>query len=52
MPTKRIFYMTIAVVTLAFPARQTVRQWCRKQIGTHPEGTVLNAIGEVGITIL
>lgn len=44
--------MTVAVVVLAFPARQTVRQWCRRQIAVHPEGGILNTVGEVGITIL
>jgi hypothetical protein len=52
MPTRRIFYMTVIVVVLALPARQTVRQWGRRQLAVNQEGTVMHGVGEVLVTIL
>lgn len=52
MPNRRTFYLIVMVTVLAFPARQTVRQWGRRQLAIHPEGTVMNGVGEVLVTIL
>jgi hypothetical protein len=52
MPTRRIFYMTVAVVVLAFPARATVRQWGRRQLAVNQEGSLMHGVGEVLVTIL
>jgi len=52
MPTRRIFLLTVVTVVLVFPARATVRQWGRKQISTHPEGSLMHNTGAVVVTVL
>lgn len=44
----------LAVVTgvLLFPARATVRQWGRKQLSIHPEGSFMYNTGAVVVTVL
>ena len=52
MPTRRIFELIIITGVLLFPARQTVRLWAKRQLGSQPEGTLLHGIGEVVVTVL
>jgi hypothetical protein len=52
MPNRRTFYLVTMMIVLALPARQTVRQWGRRQLAVHPEGTIMNGVGEVLVTIL
>jgi hypothetical protein len=44
----------LVVVTgvLLFPARATVRQWGRKQLATHPEGSFMHNTGAAVVTVL
>jgi hypothetical protein len=52
MPNRRGFLLTVMTVVLLLPARQTVRQWGRRQLGVNQEGTVMHGVGEVLVTVL
>jgi hypothetical protein len=52
MPNRRGYLLTVIVVTLMFPARQTVRGWGRRQLIARDPGTILHSAGEIVVTIL
>lgn len=52
MPTRRIFELVIITGVLLFPARQTVRLWAKRQLGSQPDDSLLHTIGEVVVTVL
>lgn len=52
MPTRRIFLLAVVTGVLLMPARATVRQWGRKQISTHPEGSIMYNTGAALVTVL
>lgn len=52
MPTRRIMELVIITTVLIFPARQTVRIWAKRQLGSQPEGSIMHGIGEVVVTVL
>jgi len=52
MPNRRTFYLVALMIVLSYPAEQTVRQWGRRQLAVHQEGTIMHGVGEVLVTIL
>lgn len=52
MPTRRTFELIVIVGVLLWPAKSTVKHWCRRQLAVHQPGDVLYGVGEVGVTIL
>jgi hypothetical protein len=50
MVNRKGFLLIVMVVTLMWPAEQTVHTWFRKQLA-HPEGTIMNTIGQVGVAV-
>jgi hypothetical protein len=52
VPTRRIFELVIITGVLLWPAKATVKIWCKKQLATQNPGSVMHAIGEAGVTIL
>ena len=47
MPTRRIFYMTVGVVTLGRPVFGSMRLWAVKTMGTTTPGTFMHTAAEV-----
>jgi hypothetical protein len=52
MANRKGFLLIVMTVTLMFPARATVRQWGRRQLGVNPEGSFMHGVGEVLVTVL
>jgi hypothetical protein len=52
MPTRRIMLLVVVTGVLLLPARQTVRQWGRRQLAVNQEGSVMHGVGEVIVTVL
>ena len=52
MVNRRGFLLIVMTVTLMFPARQTVRQWGRRQLAVNQEGSVMHGVGEVIVAVL
>jgi hypothetical protein len=52
VPTRRIFELVVITGVLLWPAKATVKIWCKKQLATQNPGSVMHAIGEAGVTIL
>jgi hypothetical protein len=52
MVNRKGVLLIVMTVTLMLPARQTVRQWGRRQLGINQEGTLMHGVGEVLVTVL
>jgi hypothetical protein len=49
--TRKSMLLTVMVVVLMWPAEQTVHTWFRGLLAKNPEGSVLNAVGQVGVAV-
>jgi hypothetical protein len=52
MVNRRGFELIVIVGVLLMPARTTVRTWAKRMLAAHPNGHVLNTVGEVVVSIL
>jgi hypothetical protein len=48
---RRIMLGTVMIVVLMWPAEQTVHTWFRKLLGSSSEGSLMNAVGQVGVAV-
>jgi hypothetical protein len=52
MPTRRVMELIVIVNVLFWPAKGTVKLWCRKNLQQYEPGSVMHGIGEIGVTLL
>jgi hypothetical protein len=51
MVNRKGFLLIVMVTVLMWPAEQTVHTWFRRQLAVNPEGSLMHALGEVGVAV-